>query len=622
MAAETAAWMTTSGRIATLAALLLGSAPTLTGAATSPATCERAVEGSLRRCIAATSSAFARCYRATGRECPATEPSLVSALGRVAVVLEKRCGSDAIVRAAGFGSAATVASLATRLRETCRAETASLSARSFGGPQGASLAAATNDGERSCLRLAHRLGTRLLTRAVRNQGRCILAQRRGGGCDTARLAASLSALENRTIEGLERACPAPRRLEQLVTLTPAQFARRALEQAECAVAQSHPDPAPLALACGPRAAVPPLPRGVYTQVTLDESTFGTRCGDGSPLSFWIRPAPAGHPIENVVVALQGGGVCIFEGDCAAASPDLFESLSDLPPTAGIMSNNPAISPLANFTKVFIPYCTQDVFIGGGTTSVWPSVTVHRFGSINTRAVLRYLRDLVWRELNASDAEGYHPARMRVLFGGFSAGAFGTLYNYHYLLDDLQWRRTTAFPDAGLALDNGSPLGIRSLAALVIPPTPPLGWGAGPYLPPYCFAGNCALGPVLLAATAPRLAEVPEQQFMILSNQVDSSQVSTTYFPDTPTWVNTMRQAYCDTAGLPGVNYYLSPISTSIHVISLDNARFTTLAVDGQTMQDWFTTLLASPSAVTDQVQEGSLTTDIPGVLPFPCPVAP
>lgn len=612
----------TRDALAVLAALGAAMTPAFVSATVSPLGCERAVEGSLRRCVEAVSRVSARCYRLTGADCPPSDPSVARAVSRIDETLRRRCRDDATVRAAGFGSVATVEGVAARIAGACRAEVASLAARSFGGPQGAALAAAGTEAERACLRTAFRRATRLLAGATRAQGRCVAAVRRGASCDPARLATTLATLETRAREAIAGACPPPRDLQQLVTLAPAAFTARALEQAECAIARTHPDTTPLALRCGPRATVPPLPRGVYTQVTLDEATFGTRCGDGGPLAFWIRPAPAGHPVENVVVALQGGGVCIFEGDCAAAGPDLFESLSDPPPTQGIMSNDPAVSPFANYTKVFLPYCTQDVFIGGGTTSVWPSVTVHRFGAINTRAALRYLRDLVWRELDATDAEGYHPGRMRVMFGGFSAGAFGTLYNYHYLLDDLQWQRTTAFPDSGLALDNGSPLGIRSLAALVIPPTPPLGWGSGPFLPPYCFAGNCAVGPVLLQATAPRLGRLPEQRFMILSNQVDSSQVSTTFFPDTPSWVNAMRRGYCDTAGLPGVDYFLSPVSTSLHVISDNTVRFTTLSVDGQTMQEWFTALVTSPATVGDRVQEGTLATDIPGVLPFPCPVAP
>ena len=81
--------------------------------------------------------------------------------------------------------------------------------------------------------------------------------------------------------------------------------------------------------------------------------------------------------------------------------------------------------------------------------------------------------------------------MRVLFGGFSAGGFGTLYNYHYVLDDLQWAHTAAYPDAALALDNGEALGVRGLGAIVASDTPPIGWGARSYLPPYCFRPTAA-----------------------------------------------------------------------------------------------------------------------------------
>jgi hypothetical protein len=183
-------------------------------------------------------------------------------------------------------------------------------------------------------------------------------------------------------------------------------------------------------------------------------------------------------------------VCIFGNDCASRPAGLFEAMSDQPEMGGPLSNDPAVSPFADWTKVYLPYCNQDVFIGGGTTSDFPEKTVHRFGSVNVRAALRYLRDVVWRELDATTNEGYKPERMRVLFGGFSAGAFGTLYNYHYLLDDLQWIHTTAYPDAGLALDNGQPLGIANLGLLLISDSPPLGWGARNYLPPYCFATNC------------------------------------------------------------------------------------------------------------------------------------
>ena len=69
--------------------------------------------------------------------------------------------------------------------------------------------------------------------------------------------------------------------------------------------------------------------------------------------------------------------------------------------------------------------------------------MQRFGALERRAALRYVRDVLWRELDDHRPEGYRPDRMRVLFGGYSAGGFGTLYNYHYVLDDLQWAHTAA-----------------------------------------------------------------------------------------------------------------------------------------------------------------------------------
>ena len=81
--------------------------------------------------------------------------------------------------------------------------------------------------------------------------------------------------------------------------------------------------------------------------------------------------------------------------------------------------------------MYLPYCNQDVFIGGGTTSNFDQVTVHRFGAVNVRAALRYVRDVLWRELDRDDRpRATAPIGVKSLFGGFSAGGFGTIYNYH------------------------------------------------------------------------------------------------------------------------------------------------------------------------------------------------
>ena len=594
--------------------------PLTAGAAADPAlSCEKAAGKALVSCVKKVAKLEGKCYEAGSAACAAGDADVAKALEKVAAAVAKKCPSDANVQSAGFGPTLTVAGLTTRLQDACVAETASLASRSFGGPQGAAYAAADAAGK-SCLAAVHDQGAKLLAGRAKTQNNCVDKQRKKGNCDAAKTAAKLSDLETAAAAQIAAACGAPDSLAAKIAIDTPEYLARAAGQARCMTALAHPDSDPLALDCGPRDDLPATPRGTYVQVVLDGAEYGTRCVDGSQYAFWIRLAPAGQPVENVVLQMQGGGVCIFEGDCAAVGADLFEAVSDTPETSGIMSNDPLVSPFANWTKVYLPYCTQDVFVGGGATSTFPSVTVHRFGAPNVRAALRVVRDVLWRELDATTTQGYSPDRIRMLFGGTSAGGFGTLYNYHYVLDELQWAHTAAWPDAALAIDNGQPLGIAALGALLTSTTPPFGWSAKPYLPPYCFAGNCGVGPVLYAASAPRLKAVPEQQFLVLSNQVDSTQVSTTYFPNAVSFINAARQAYCDTAGTTGLRYFLPAIPTSTHVIATRETLFTSQAVDGIVMRDWLAQAMAAPDTLVDAVEEGTLTVDYPGVLPFPCAI--
>lgn len=584
------------------------------GTSGSPEVCRAAIAGALSQCVTELGTVYEGCYESAGELCGDDDAAVAAALVTAGESVKSGCPADSVVRSAGYGPVMTIDGLATRVAETCRGEATAVAVRTFGGPQGAALVGA-DDGERQCLRDAFAAALDLIGDAVGLHDDCL---RDPATCDAVAVGESLAVLEDEAAAAITAACPA---LVALVGSSPAIFAARTVAQADCITAASHPDTAPLHLACGPRAEATPLPRGEYVQVVLDEEEWGTRCGDGSPYAFQVRLAPEGAPVENVLVGLQGGGVCIFEQDCANVPASLFEALSDDAPTGGIFSNDPEVSPFADWTKVFLPYCTQDVFIGGGRTSEFSSVTVHRYGAVNTRQALRYVRNILWEELDRTSSEGYHPRRVRAFLGGFSAGAFGTLYNYHWVLDDLSWPRTTAYPDAGLALDNGQQLGVRALGGLLLS-EPPLGWGARAFTPPYCFRGECAVGPIVLERSAPRLLRLPEQQYMILTNQVDQTQVETTFFSSTVDWVNAMRDSYCATKDLAGVSYFMPAEAQSIHVISDRTDLFTQRAVDGVTMQEWFTDAIASPADVVNHVEEGNLVEARPGVMPFDCEVAP
>jgi len=231
-------------------------------------------------------------------------------------------------------------------------------------------------------------------------------------------------------------------------------------------------------------------------------------------------------------------------------------------------------------------------------------------------------------MDAEGGAGFRPDELIALFGAWSAGAYGTLYNYHWFLDDLLWPRTAAFPDAGGALDNGEPFGVKLLGALKIPVEN--GWGMLPNLPPYCFAGDCAVGPVLYNAISPRLKQVPEQQMLILSNPRDDTQRGDAFFTGmgqtdeywSAKWINTMRQDYCDTKDLNGINYYYTSVSTeSLHVVTL-RPELWEGTVDGEAMRDWFVRAVTEPDTIQSRVEEASFVQDIPGAEPYPCAVAP
>ena len=232
--------------------------------------------------------------------------------------------------------------------------------------------------------------------------------------------------------------------------------------------------------------------------------------------------------------------------------------------------------------------------------------------------MRYLRDLIWAELDAADPQGYRADRPLMVFSGSSAGGYGAAYNYHWVLDDLGWVHTTAVPDAGLAMDNGS-LGVIALGTSLLPATFP-GWNTRPYLPPYCFTGECAeIFTNLEVATAPRLLLEPEQQFLHITNQVDTTQVTTTDFASLADFINTLRSSYCSIQGTPGLHSFLRASTTPIHG-QLNNGNWDSAVVEGTVLRDWLGAAMTDPAGVVDRTEEGTLVADVPGVTPFPCPI--
>jgi hypothetical protein len=566
--------------------------------------CAAAAPQLLNDCVASVNAAWQSCLRDDGAPCAAEDDGIVAALDALENGARDVCGD-------GDYDGLSVDGVVGRWRYACRSETDALAWRALGGPQAAVWNRNTSAQVRTCLAGTHEAGARVLEDRLAAVVACL----DDDGCNPADPGADAAIAA--AAAGIEAACGTIP-TDRLIALPPTIFAERTARQAQCLAATTHVDPR-FPLACGPSNAVAEAARGEYVRVVLDGDEWGTRCGDGSPYAFDIRLAPEGAPLDRVVIGLQGGGVCFFNDDCSArfrSAPGLFTAADDLPPVTGIFSNDPDDSAFADWTKVYLPYCNQDVFIGGGITESFDALPLHRYGAVNLRAALQAFRDILWKTMDAEGGDGYRPDELVALFGGWSAGGYGTMYNYHWVLDDLLWQRTAAFPDAGLGFDNGG-LGVRTFGGLQIPV-----WNALTFLPPYCFVGACAVGPEIFAATAPRLKQVPEQQYLIVSNQFDETQRGDAFFASAPPFINAMRRGYCETKDLDGIHWFLMSVSdTSRHVVSVFPDLWET-GVAGIAMRDWFAGAIADPDAVVDRAEEADFTTAIPGVQPFPCDVAP
>ena len=112
-----------------------------------------------------------------------------------------------------------------------------------------------------------------------------------------------------------------------------------------------------------------------------------QCSDGSEFSFWVREA---NP-DKIVFYLQAGGGCFSAETCARES-DLYQTTVKEGPSeeGGIFDFGDARNPFADYSVVYVPYCTGDVHLGDITTEYAPGLTVHHKGYVNGTAALDHL----------------------------------------------------------------------------------------------------------------------------------------------------------------------------------------------------------------------------------------
>ncbi len=188
---------------------------------------------------------------------------------------------------------------------------------------------------------------------------------------------------------------------------------------------------------GPAGATLPATETVATDAVWEKVVPGgdCACADGTEFNFWVREAdPA-----RVVLFLEGGGACFDPTSCAfteeeSTTYDWNISPDDEPSSKGgiVAFDNPD-NPFADYSFVYVPYCTGDVHLGDVTREYSPELTVEHVGMVNGTAALSYLAE------NFADAE-------QVVVVGESAGSIASPVYAGLVSDLLPDAQVTVYAD--------------------------------------------------------------------------------------------------------------------------------------------------------------------------------
>jgi Pectinacetylesterase len=186
-----------------------------------------------------------------------------------------------------------------------------------------------------------------------------------------------------------------------------------------------------------------------------------QCADGSGFRFFVREA---NP-DKVLFYLPGGGACWSAETCARdgsdGSDELYETaIGEHPSTRdGVFDLTNENNPFADYSIVFVPYCTGDVFIGNATTTYAEGLTVQHKGYVNATAALDHLA-------------ATFPDATDVVVAGLSAGGVTAPLYGGLVSDRLPDAEITVLADAAGANTDDVPAAAEIAAA----------WGIGNTIP--------------------------------------------------------------------------------------------------------------------------------------------
>ncbi len=238
---------------------------------------------------------------------------------------------------------------------------------------------------------------------------------------------------------------------------------------------------------------PGLPISVEDKKWQYVEVPGTYCRDGKTTGFAINANPKS---DKLVIFLEGGGACFNDLTCAV-NPMHY----DYSPGIGAASlQRDGVNPFADWSFVYIPYCTGDVFSGTAMEghNGEPQVGYTNIGKFLERIVPTFQGKL-----------------STVVLTGVSAGGFGVAWNWLRVQD--AFGPTVAVHALD---DSGPPMSGKYLTPCMQQRLSAL-WGWQDSLHPACTACDLTAGNVVQPLIDVALQRQVGRRFGLLSHDEDS-----------------------------------------------------------------------------------------------------
>ena len=295
------------------------------------------------------------------------------------------------------------------------------------------------------------------------------------------------------------------------------------------------------------------------------------CADGSAFHFYLREASP----TKVLFYLEGGGAC-FSGDmCKPGSGTYSETISPvskLEDSPGIFDFANPENPFADYSVVYVPYCTGDVHAGNITKDYGNGVVTQHKGFVNASNAL----DTMIKRF---------PNTTQLVVAGSSAGSFPTPVFAGMAGDQLPNADLKVFADSSGAVPDAMGFVIGNWGTLeTLPDWPEIeGLTVDQFTPAYTFIKAAEHNPKI------RFARHDFAFDSVLSSFARMAGLS----PDDLVSVMRTNEAKVEATGVNVANW-ISPGDD--HTIAVRD-EFYTEEMNGVRFVDWFTAFMNdSPEA--------------------------